>query len=206
MSAPESYRRPMPISFDTTGFQTRPEGGWVDPRTGDGVSLLTSDGPPFTASWMSDEAALKRGFAGMFAPTGVLLECELIPFGGTRAVYQLVKMPIPHRERGLLFVATFTLPKAPRYAQLMYHGIEHGTTGMREAVVMARLGMPDDWTLPTPYAPGLATKLPALRSDDPGWDAQFPEHPLTRVRLAADRIRRSATVDPAWAALPELRA
>lgn len=202
----ESYRRRMPITFDTTGLQPRPDGGWVDPQTGDGVSLIQSEGPPFTASWMSDEAVLKRGFAGMFAGNGVLLECELIPFGGARAVYQLVKMPIPHREHGLLVVATFTLTKATRYAQLMYHGIEHGTTGVREAVVMMRLGMPDDWALPTPYAPGLKTKLPALRSDDPAWDAQFPEHPLSRVRLRAEHLRRTARVDPAWAALPELGA
>lgn len=198
----------LPISFDTTGLQregTAPS--WVDPATGRGVSITTSEGPPFNREWMRDLASLRRGFAGMFAERGCLIEADLVPFGGARAVYQVVKTPLPGNPRGTIFAAVFTLTKAPRYAQIMAHAAEGGPnsiTGMREAVLMAKLGVPDNWVQPHPYDPGLQTLLPFHRGDDAGFDAQFPDHPLSWVRAAARWIHQTARVSPAYAGLPEL--
>jgi len=195
----------MPITFDTTGFQADPDGrSWSDPQTGDRIALQVSEGPPFDASWMSDPAALRRGFAGMFAEAGCLIQADLVPFGGAQAVWQLVKVPLPNAPSGQIFLSIFTLTKAPQYAQLIYHAPEYGTTGMREAMVMMRLGNPDSWVMPHPYDPDLKTRLPFHRGDDPAFDAQFPDHPLSRARRWAGRTAQSAQVHPQFAALPEL--
>jgi hypothetical protein len=70
---------------------------------------------------------------------------------------------------------------------------EHGTTGVREAVVTAelmgagRLSLADyreRWA-GDPYDPGYAgVDRSVLRSlsDDESYDGQFPDHPLSRIR------------------------
>ncbi|MEV0651000.1 hypothetical protein AB0I28_37685 [Phytomonospora sp. NPDC050363] len=203
MSAPHP-----PIAFDTTGFER--EGAspvWVDPATGYGVNVAVNEGPPFNAAWMADLATLRRGFAEMFAGRGCIIEADLVPFGGVRAVYQVMKMPHPRNPRGTIFAAVFTLTKATRYAQITAFGAEGNPgdfTGIRETALFAKLGRPDNWILPHPYAPDLKTALPFHRGDDPAFDAQFPDHPLSWVRAQGRRIHQTATVAPELANLPEL--
>lgn len=193
------------IVFDATGLRHEDDGdAWFDPTTGDVVSLQVNEGPPFDARWMSDLASLRRGFAGMFAEAGCLIEANLVPFGGARAVYQLVKIPLPDAPHGLVFLSIFTLTKATRYAQLIFQAAERGTTGLRETLVSVRLGNPSNTRLSHPYDPALRTRLPLLRADDAGFDAQFPDHPLSRARRWAARVAPTAVVDPAFTALPEL--
>ena len=202
MSIPHQNRA---IVFDATGLRPEVDGRtWIDPATGDAVSLRVDEGPPFDARWMSDLATLRRGFAGMFAAAGCLIEADLVPFGGARAVYQLIKMPLPNAPSGQVFLSVFTLTKAPRYAQLIFQAPERGTTGVRETVVAVRLGLPTGPQSGHPYDPELRTRLPLLRSDDAAFDAQFPDHPLSRARRWAARVGPTAVVDPAVVALPEL--
>ena len=78
---------------------------------------------------------------------------------------------------------------------------ERGRTGMREAVLVAQLGF-DGWVLPHPYAPEVRGRLPFHKGDDPRYDAQFADHPLSRVRAWAHHVVRTARVDPGFAALP----
>ena len=70
---------------------------------------------------------------------------------------------------------------------------EHGTTGVREAVVTANLmsrgkltldGYEQSWAQ-DPYDPayhGVDRSVLRFMSDDESYDAQFPKHPLSRVR------------------------
>ncbi|GIG66192.1 hypothetical protein [Phytomonospora endophytica] len=207
MSAGKRHGGPWPIAFDTTGLEREGDApSWIDPSTGHGVSVSVKEGPPFNAAWMSDEASLRRGFAGMFAPLGCLIEAELVPFGGARAVRQVMKMPHPRYEHGTIFATVFTLTKATRYAQITAFAAEGGPnqyTGIRETVVAAKLGIPADGPS-HPYDPGLSSLLPFNRSDDAAFDAQFPEHPLTWVRAAGRHIHATAVVAPEYAGLPEL--
>jgi hypothetical protein len=71
--------------------------------------------------------------------------------------------------------------------------VERGTTGVREAVVAATL-LRDGKLLPheyeqrwvqDPYEPayrGADRRLLRFMSDDEGYDQQFPQHPLSKVR------------------------
>ena len=125
---------------------------------------------------------------------------------GVRGMTQLWKRPIPDQEHGLIFGVSVFLAKTTQTANIMYWMDERwlGTTGMREAVVIATLqnffhGEPH------PYDPGLHGRLPFNHSDDEVWDERFPGHPLTCVRAWLRGLDRIVTVDPAFAALPDFR-
>ncbi|MFD3975304.1 hypothetical protein [Streptomyces cyaneofuscatus] len=44
--------------------------------------------------------------------------------------------------------------------------------------------------------------LPFHAADHAQWDAEFPDHPLTRVRRTLGVLAEAVTVDPAFTALP----
>ena len=68
-------------------------------------------------------------------------------------------------------------------------------------LVLDRTG-PQAYFRPHPYAPELRGVLPFHVADDPAYDAQFPEHPLSRVRQVMAQLAAQVTLDPAFAALP----
>ncbi|WP_335986248.1 hypothetical protein [Glycomyces sp. MUSA5-2] len=194
----------MPISFDTTGLQQTGPTAWANPGSDDKIEVKTVEGQAFEPSWMHDLGALRRGFAGMYGEAGCLIELERYEIVGVPVIYQVVKVPHPALPAGQVFMAIYTLPKTPVYAQLIYAAAESGMTGIREATLMAQLGMPADWTRPHPFDPSLRTRLPFHRGDDPAFDRQFPDHPLSRARAWAGHIGRTMRIDPAFAAQANL--
>jgi hypothetical protein len=102
----------------------------------------------------------------------------------------------------LIFMVQFMFAKQDSSFSVMMMAHETGTTGMREAVLGAKLGF-DGFFLDHPYDPQLKSKLPFSRADDPAFDAQFPQHPLSRARAWARGFVATAAVNPAFAALPD---
>ena len=58
---------------------------------------------------------------------------------------------------------------------------EEGTTGQRDAVVMAMLGMPNDW-MEDPYDKKYTKGVRMNKSEDKKYDSKFPYHPLSQAR------------------------
>ncbi|MFD3525036.1 TerD family protein [Streptomyces sp. NPDC058653] len=174
-------------------------------HSGDRVSLVVKDSPLTEAVWLEDVPAMRRSLAGSYARMGCLIEADAVVVGGVRGVAQVVKVPLPNAPAGQLFMAMIFLAKADSHAMLGYFAEERGITGMREAAILARSGVAglEGWVLPHPYAPEVQGVLPYHRGDDPTWDAQFPDHPLTRARAWVRSVVATATVDPAFAALPD---
>ncbi|GLZ32706.1 hypothetical protein Lesp02_48940 [Lentzea sp. NBRC 105346] len=191
----------MPITFDSTGFQQHEQHSWYHPATGDQVSLTYFDLVPDLPAPLEDLTRLRHDLAVITGEVGCLIEAHVVPFGGLQALYQVVKLPIPSQPSGQAFIASFTLPKATCSAVLKCQATEQGTTGVREAMLMAQLGH-DGWFIPHPYAPESQGRLPFHRGDDPQFDAQFTGHPLSRVRAWARHAAATAQVDPRFAALP----
>lgn len=123
--------------------------------------------------------------------------------GGTVAfVYKQLRMPA-YLFTGMLFVPA----EEVRGTWTVVSG-ERGTTGVREAVVAGRLfqsgaltveGYRTSWAQ-DPYDPAYAgVHRSALRfqSDDEQYDAQFPDHPLTKVRKVLAALPKAVwLVDP----------
>ncbi|MEJ2855683.1 MULTISPECIES: hypothetical protein [unclassified Saccharothrix] len=191
----------MPIAFDTTGFRQHDPSTWFHPATGDQVSLTYFDLVPDLPAPLEDVAKLRHDLAVTTGEVGCLIEAHVVPLGGVPAVFQVVKVPLPNQPTGQAFIASLTVPRATCSAVLKLQAAERGMTGAREAVLMARLGF-DRWVQPHPYAPQVQGRLPFHAGDDPRWDPEFPDHPLTRVRAWAHHIIRTAQLDPRFAALP----
>ncbi|MER5600330.1 hypothetical protein [Streptomyces sp. NPDC002265] len=78
---------------------------------------------------------------------------------------------------------------------------ESGMTGLREAVILDRVG-PADYFQAHPYAPDLELPLPYHVADHKEWDEQFPSHPLSLVRGALRRIGPTVVLDDGFKTLP----
>ncbi|MEO6088170.1 MAG: hypothetical protein ABIQ18_34160 [Umezawaea sp.] len=191
----------MPIAFDTTGFQQHDQTTWFNLSTNDQVSLNYFDQVPDLPAPLEDIAALRNGLTHLTSEVGCLVEAHIVYLGQVPALLQIVKLPIPNQPSGQAFLASFTVPKANSSAVLKFQAVEQGTTGVREAVLMGQVGF-DNWFQPHPYAPEVQGKLPFHIGDDPRWDAQFPQHPLSRARAWAHHVARTGQVDPRFAALP----
>jgi hypothetical protein len=192
------------VTFNTTGLQRVDETTWVHPGTGDRITQNVTNSQLGEPAWLEDVPAMRRNLAAGYAQMGCLIEAEPVVLGGVRGVCQVVKAPIPNAPSGQVFMANIFLAKADRYVMFGCSAAERGVTGMREATIMATLGVGlDGWLLPHPYAPEVKGALPFHRGDDPAWDAQFPDHPLSRVRAWVRWATATATVDPGFAALPE---
>ena len=191
----------MPIAFDTTGFQQHDQTTWFNPTTNDQVSLNYFEQAPDLPAALDDVAELRRGLAHLTAEVGCLVEAHIVHLGGEPTLFQIVKLPLPNQPSGQAFLASFTVPRANASAVLKFQAVEQGMTGMREAALMAQVGF-ENWVQPHPYAPEVQGKLPFHVGDDPRWDPQFPQHPLSRARAWAHRVARTGQVDPRFAAQP----
>jgi hypothetical protein len=194
----------VPLAFDTTGLQRHDERTWFDPRTGDQVSLTYFDLEPDLPASLEELPLLRQRLAHVLAEAGTLVEAHVVTIDSVPALYQVVKLPIPGRQTGLMFVAALTVPKATGSVVLQVLCQEGNTSGIRESMVSAQIGFENCFP-PHPYAPGLQGVLPWNVADDQRWDAQFPEHPLSRARVWAHRTIRTARVDPNFARLPPFR-
>ncbi len=195
----------MVVHFDTTGLRPINDGAWVHPGTGDHIGLSVENTPLAEPFWLENIPAMRRNLAHEYARIGCLIEAEPVVLGGVRGVCQLMKARIPNAPSGQVFMASIFLAKADRRAMFSFSAEETGITGAREVAVMVKLGLVhgDGWVLPHPYASDLEGELPFHRGDDPAWDGMFPEHPLSRVRGWVRWALATATVDPAFAALPD---
>ncbi|MFI9344438.1 hypothetical protein ACIG0D_24710 [Streptomyces sp. NPDC052773] len=186
--------------LDLTGFTEREPGVWTDPQ---GLVLSVHFFPlvPDLPARLDEPERLRAGLAeGAARAGGGLIEAEPGVVDGVPAVRQIVKVPRP-QGRGQVFLGSWTVPKAGCSTVLKVQAAEGSTTGMREAMVMARVG-PADYFRPHPYAPGLSGGLPYHVGDDEQWDAAFPDHPLTLVRAALRRITPTVTLDERFRVLP----
>ncbi|MET8978482.1 hypothetical protein ABZX85_22980 [Streptomyces sp. NPDC004539] len=185
--------------LDLTGFTEVEPGLW---RDGSGLLLSAHFFPlvPDLPAPPHDLAPLRSGVARAVAESGGgLIEAEPGRVGGLPAVWQLVKTPLGARP-GQAFLASWTVPRDRCSLVLKTQAAEGPLTGVREAAILARVG-PDDYFRPHPY--GDFGGLPSHVGDLERWDADFPDHPLTRVRTALRRLTPTVTLDEAFTSLPE---
>lgn len=191
----------MPISFDINGFQADAPDSWIDPETGDRAVVRYFALAPDLPAPLEDLATLRQRLCEIHAGSGSLIEAFVISVDGQPALLRVEKMPRHNQPSGLLFAASIVIPKDRCSIALMMFCEETGTTGIREAMTMARMGF-ENFSTPHPYAPNVAGKLPYNRSDEMEWDSAFPDHPLTRLRQRIARIAPTIRLDPEFAALP----
>ncbi|MER5633878.1 hypothetical protein [Streptomyces nitrosporeus] len=176
-------------------------GSWVS-EAGDLVTLHYFGLPPDLPAALDDGPTLRHTLTHWTARAGGgLVEASVKRLGELPALRQIVKVPLPQQPSGQVFIGSYTVPRAGCSAVVKIQAPERGMTGMREAVVMGKVGH-EQYFRPHPYAPDVQGGLPFHVADHARWDAEFPDHPLSRVRRTLDALAAAVTVDPQFAALP----
>ncbi|MEU4566293.1 hypothetical protein [Micromonospora sp. NPDC023956] len=186
----------LPAGFDQVAADTWANGERIV------IQPVFFDLVPDLPAALTDLAALRQGLARMAAAQGgALIEADVVPVGGQPALRQVIKVKLPNQPHGQAFLGSYIAPKATCSAVLRVQAAEGGTTGQREALVMAEIG-PANYFRPHPYGPDGEGGLPSHVADDPAYDARFPQHPLTRVRQVLTQLAQQVELHPGFAALP----
>ncbi len=162
---------------------------WRDSQ-GDVLSLATADGSLGLPS-LNDVKGLRQWCRAVAAGREAgLIEVRVDdgPLGATAGlIYKRLGMP------AYIFTGMLLVPGDEVADVWTIVSAERGTTGIREAIVTAQLLSDGKLTLEDyetswaqdPYAPtyrGVDRSVLRFLSDDEGYDGQFPDHPLSKVR------------------------
>ncbi|WP_406306313.1 hypothetical protein OHA61_34435 [Streptomyces sp. NBC_00885] len=183
------------------GYRPVDQDVWANDE-GDVLSLHFFGLPPDLPASLDDGPSLRAALTRLTAQAGGgLIEASVKSLGPLPALKQILKLPLPGQPSGQAFIGSFTVPRATCSTVVKIQAPERGMTGMREAMVMAQVGH-DKYFRPHPYAPEVEGGLPFHAADHAQWDAQFPDHPLSRVRRTLDALAGAVQVVPEFAALP----
>jgi hypothetical protein len=138
---------------------------------------------------------------------GVMLAMEAVTAARAEGLSGLFKYrsPLPG-SLGMAYVGILWLPFQDCWFQVNVEAFEMGTTGMRECAAMVIEGdrwpmVPQEMILVINSEEELEAlynkaRVRHLPSDDPKYDASFPQHPLSLVRARLARVIDTAQLGP----------
>lgn len=180
------------FSCDEYEYQGEQEPGrvrvWFTPD-GDGLGLFFFPVPPDLPSHASSVIEISAFYESMLANSGgKLVETRITEIDGCAAV-QII-LSVPQEPNGRTYVGSVTIPFRDFSFVLKVQCAEHGTTGVKEAILFDRS-----------RSSGKEMKIEDGRFEIPGWnpdseeyDAEFPTHPVARARRVLRDIAASTTV------------
>jgi hypothetical protein len=137
-----------------------------------------------------------------------MIEVETPQIDGCLAVRSIFKLR--QQLTGMTYIGSITLPFGNFSYVLKVQCMETGVTGLRESLALPQMmasgrvklqegsdGAPQllGW-MQDPYAPTISMPLMRNLAEDEQYDAQFPNHPLSRLRSALRRIQSSLRLAP----------
>ena len=179
------------VRFDTTGYEfyRELEPGrlrvWWTPE-GDGLGVHFFPLPPDLPSSAASVDELVTFYRNMLGESGgKLVEARVVVAGGCPALRTVVS--VAQQPSGRSYVGSLTVPFRAFSFVLKCQCIERGTTGIKEAILLDR-----SWDAKEPEGEG---PLPRdWDPDAPRYDAEFPSHPVARVRRVLDHVEQSLVV------------
>jgi hypothetical protein len=180
-------------------------------RAGDLLSLDFFPIPPDLPSSVRDIDTLRALYRSKLGDGGAIVEMDPMEVGGVLSLRGILKFP--QHPTGMTYLGAVTLPFRDCSFVLKWQCPEHGMTGARDSTVFALVsppmssdGVPIGWRQ-DPYLPSHKGKCLRNQSDDTRWDAQFPDHPLSRVRsylarLPSIRFSERAAHEPPFVGAP----
>jgi hypothetical protein len=175
-------------------------------QVGDQMDLDFFGIAPDLPAPLDDLQPLRALYREMLGESGGLVEVEEAIIGGVRGVCGILKLR--QDPSGMIYVGVVTVPFRDCSFVIKYQCPELEITGIRDSAVFAALaldfdestGEPVGWAA-DPYDPANRTGVLRNRAEDPEWDTQFPQHPLSRLRsylrgLGATRFSPRAAKEP----------
>jgi hypothetical protein len=121
--------------------------------------------------------------------TARLVSVDILPLVEYRTIRLIVKS---HQQpSGMVYSGSFTIPFRDFSFVVKAQCQEHGMTGIREAILLDRQLKAGSvfWDASGPI-------IGDWNPDDEGFDSEFPEHPLTRLRSILRNVETSCRLDP----------
>jgi hypothetical protein len=169
---------------------------------GDGVALFFFSVPPDLAAPLTDLDGLRRDFR---SKVPALLELERVRIEGCDFMRTIFKQP--QQPHGMAYVGTLLLPFRDCSWVVKAQCEERGITGVREAVILDRrisdLKLPgiEGWQADR-YDPSFRAPLQRNLAEAEEYDAEFPDHPLSRLRRLLQRLVDGIRLEDDVRALP----
>ena len=186
------------VVFDAAGFEAQAACKgvrvWHSPA-GDGVGLYYFSIPPDLDADLEDVEGVRALYRNAISESGsAIIEIETPMIQERRWIRTILKAP--QQPTGMTYLGSLTLPFRDCSYVLKVQCLEHGVTGMREAVVLDELikngaisvskeGQIEGW-MADPYDASVRTPLMGNRAEAKEYDARFPAHPLSRARGVLD--------------------
>lgn len=184
------------LQFDTTGWEPRPEAAesrraWVN-LFGDVLSLRYTAGVPKVPSLFRQQALRDYYILQIAASRGCILSLELIHVKGLTIGKLIFKTPQPGETWG--YMGSLTLAYKDFSYTIRLQAMDGPGDGARSQHVWSSLHenlAPGENPLALWYGHARLVEEDIVRpclADGDYWDAQFPTHPLSRLRAELTRI------------------
>jgi len=200
--------RKNPLTFDETDFESQVVRDgvlvWLTPK-GDMLGLFHFAVHPDIETDLENVDGVRAFYARSAHNAGLgVVETEVVTIDGCAAVRTIFKLA--QGQAGRTYLGALTFPFRDFSYVFKVQSPELGITGIRESAVLATLmstgtpvldtntGQLRGW-LDAPYDSSEAGPMTRNLSERPEYDAQFPEHPLSRARWVLDHLQRTVVVD-----------
>lgn len=180
-------------------------GHWKD-ALGSQVRIQRLDVEPGLVAPLSDLDALREQYRNRAATDNaavVFLDAQHVAGLPTlKVVLKYLQKP-----RGMTYVGFLMFPFESLSYVVQVICTEVGIIGIRDATVaekaggLAGNGNASHW-FQDPYAPTFEAALLRSKADDEEWDAEFPDHPLSRVRATLAHVAEGCEVADELRQLP----
>ncbi len=179
------------LSFDTTELQSHGEVAgqrvWFTAE-GDGIGLNFFAVPPDLPRDIRSPEHLREFYASILESPASLVALAITEIANCPGIRLILKAP--QEPSGVTYVGSLTIPFRDFSFVITVQCQEHGTSGVRETVLLTRLLKTGQVAVDD--AGGI---IGAWEPDDEQYDPEFPEHPLSRLRSAVNRIESSIAID-----------
>jgi|SRR5579859_2697678 len=201
------------VNFDTNGWELfQKSDSVIEWRNTipDGLYLNIFNIPPDIEANLDDLVALRASYRSIMNAGGAgMVSLDIVELNGVPAIKQIVKIPIPKKEHGLIYLASYTLPFAEFSYVIKVQCQEWGTTGIREAVVgnealaSGRVKLDSNNRKIVGWNRESFSDMNLAETEE--YDNQFPQHPLSRARRYLNEIKLNLVIDAEVASAPKFK-
>jgi hypothetical protein len=195
------------VTFDVSGLtlQGDREGVrvWHTPA-GDGIGLYYFPIPPDIEADLRSVSAIRAFYRALAMQSGAaIIEVDILQVNGCSAVRQIIK--VPQQPHGMTYLGSITLPFRNFSYVIKIQCEEHGTTGIRDSVILAQKRATGEVTLDVdkhalrgwmrdPYDPSIVDVFARNLSEADEYDKHFPDHPLSRLRPVLKHVQATLRI------------
>jgi hypothetical protein len=169
-------------------------------QAGDGAGLYYFALAPNIQADLEFEDEVRRFYRPTIKDSSLgMIQVDTITVDGVPAIKTIFKTP--QQPTGMTYIGSITIPFRDFSYVVKIQCPERGTTGIREAIILNRESIDssdiesffDKWAQ-DPYDAFIKSPLMRNRAEAEEYDAQFPDHPLSRARSFLNQVQQTLQV------------